>query len=65
MVKCLVEVQVQWPLSLEPKSSIGNGEKYSICGLCVFYEFVNVNTLAKNKQKNPEFLVYTFPNEAC
>lgn len=63
LMKYVVEVQVPWPLSLKPRSPIGNGVIDSLCRLYMFYELVNINTLPKNKQKNPEFLSYAFPSE--
>lgn len=62
MITCLVQVQVQELLNLEPRSSIRKGVEKSIYWLYTFYKFVNVNILAKKKS---EFLAYTFPNEAC
>lgn len=51
-------------LSLEPRGSIRRGVEKFVCRLNTLYKFVNVNILAKDKT-NSEFLVYTFPNEAC
>lgn len=63
MIKCVVELQVQWPLNVEPRRTFGSGFTYSICVGCTYIIlfFVNVNTLPQNK--SPDFVSYAFPNE--